>query len=120
MDRSRRENWAIVALDLGVDTTTPSGEMMANVLAVFAHFERRLIGQRTREALAVKKTQPGVHLGRPRLLPQNVRRRIRLLREGGMTLAAIAETLNAEEVATAQGGRRWYPSTVRAVLAANV
>ena len=26
---------------------------MANVLAVFAQFERRLIGQRTREALAV-------------------------------------------------------------------
>jgi hypothetical protein len=28
--------------------------MMANVLAVFAHFERRLIGQRTKDALAVK------------------------------------------------------------------
>jgi DNA invertase Pin-like site-specific DNA recombinase len=29
-----------------------SDEAMANVLATFAQFERRLIGQRTREALA--------------------------------------------------------------------
>ena len=28
-------------LDLGVDTTTPSGEMIANVMATFAQFERR-------------------------------------------------------------------------------
>jgi DNA invertase Pin-like site-specific DNA recombinase len=44
MERSRKAGWALVALDLGVDTTTPAGEMLANVLAVFAHFERRLIG----------------------------------------------------------------------------
>lgn len=41
---------------------------MANVLAVFARFEQRLIGQRTREALAVKRSQ-GVQLGRRSTLP---------------------------------------------------
>src|SRR5436853_5327246 len=54
MERSRTRQWALVALDLGVDTTTPSGELMASVLASFAQFERRIIGQRTRDALAVK------------------------------------------------------------------
>ena len=68
MERSRRKGWALVALDLGVDTSTPSGEMMANVLAVFAQFERRMIGQRTKDALAVKRAQ-GVRLGRPTVLP---------------------------------------------------
>lgn len=63
MDRSRRRGWALVALNVGVDTTTPSGEMVVNVLAVFAQFERRLIGQRTREAPAVRRAQ-GKH--RPR------------------------------------------------------
>ena len=53
-----------MALDLGVDTTSPAGEMIANSVANFSQFERRLIGQRTKDALAVKRAQ-GVQLGRP-------------------------------------------------------
>jgi DNA invertase Pin-like site-specific DNA recombinase len=45
------------------------------VLATFGQFERRLIGQRTKEALAAKKAS-GVRLGRPPTLPQTVVRRI--------------------------------------------
>jgi DNA invertase Pin-like site-specific DNA recombinase len=51
MDRAGREHWALVALDLGVDTSTPAGEAMASVLATFAQLERRLIGERTNDAL---------------------------------------------------------------------
>jgi DNA invertase Pin-like site-specific DNA recombinase len=36
--------------------------MIANVMVTFAQFERRLIGQRTRDALAVKRAE-GVRLG---------------------------------------------------------
>ncbi len=115
LDRATREHWALVALDLGVDTSTPSGEMMANVLATFAQFERRLIGQRTKDALAQKKAA-GVRLGRPVGIHEPVRARIVAERAAGRTLAAIAEGLNADQVATAQGGRRWYPSTVRWAL----
>ena len=117
MERSQRKGWALVALDLGVDTSTPSGEMMASVLAIFAQFERRLIGQRTRDALAVKKAQ-GVQLGRPRTMPGTIRERIRHEREQGCSLTAIAAGLNADGIGTAQGGSRWYPSTVRATLLA--
>jgi hypothetical protein len=105
----------LVALDCAVDTTTPAGEAMAHVLATFAQFERRLISQRTREALAVKKAQ-GVRLGRPREMPAKLRKRIRAMHERGDSLAAIARTLNAEGVPTAHGGARWHPSTIRAVL----
>jgi DNA invertase Pin-like site-specific DNA recombinase len=41
---------------------------MAHVLATFGQFERRLIGQRTKEALAAKKAS-GVRLGRPPTIP---------------------------------------------------
>ncbi len=116
MAQSRRRGWALIALDIAVDTSTPSGEMLANVLAVFAQFERRLIGQRTREALAVKRSQ-GVQLGRSRTLPDAVRARIVAERRSGSSLSAIAAKLNAEGVPTAQGGRRWYASTVRHVAA---
>jgi DNA invertase Pin-like site-specific DNA recombinase len=115
MDRATREHWALVALDLGVDTTSPAGEAMANVMATFAQLERRLIAQRTKEALAQKRAV-GVRLGRPRQLADRVRRRIVAERAAGQTLAAIANGLNRDAVPTAQGGRRWYPSTVRAVL----
>ena len=64
-----------MALDLGVDTITPSGEMVAYVMATFAQFERRLIGKRTRSALAQKKAQ-GAKLGRPVAVGKVVTRRI--------------------------------------------
>jgi DNA invertase Pin-like site-specific DNA recombinase len=100
MERARRRGWALVALDLGVDTTTPAGEMLANVLASFAQYERRIIGQRTKDALAEKRRQ-GVRLGRPRVLDD----------------AIIVRIVAAEGVPTVRGGRRWYDSTVRCVLA---
>ncbi len=117
MAKAQKQGWALVALDCAVDTTTPSGEAMANMLATFAQFERRLIGQRTRDALAVKKRQ-GVRLGRPPTLPEEVRQRITAARREGRTFADIANTLNAEGVATAQGGRRWHPTTVRKIALA--
>ncbi|HZI37263.1 MAG TPA: recombinase family protein, partial [Acidimicrobiia bacterium] len=115
MQRSQREGWALVTLDLGVDTSTPQGELMANVFATFAQFERRLIGQRTKDALAVKRAQ-GVRLGRPVTLPSAVRERIVAERRAGATMAAIAAGLTADAVPTAQGGARWHASTVQSVL----
>jgi DNA invertase Pin-like site-specific DNA recombinase len=115
MATAQEQGWALVALDCAVDTTTPAGEAMANVLATFAQFERRLISQRTREALAVKKSQ-GVRLGRPTSMPKKVVNRIRRERAAGKTFAEIADRLNADGVPTAQGGRRWYPATVRYTL----
>lgn len=111
VERSRQERWQIVALDLGVDTSTPSGEMMANVLASFAQFERRLIGQRTAEALRAKRAA-GVRLGRPSVLPDDVRERIASERRAGATYTAIADALNGDRIPTAHGATSWRPSTV--------
>ncbi len=115
MDRANREHWALVALDLGVDTSTPSGEVMAGVLALFAQFERRLIGQRTRDALAQKRLA-GVRLGRPTSIPNSVTSQIVDFRAAGMTLHAIAERLTVDGIATAAGGG-WQVSTIQRVLA---
>jgi DNA invertase Pin-like site-specific DNA recombinase len=118
MEDARKGQWSLVILDLGVDTTTPSGEMIANVMATFAQFERRLIGQRTKDALAVKKKQ-GVKLGRPRSLGDDVVERIRSERVGGKSLRAIASGLNDDDVPTGHGGAAWHASTVRALLQAD-
>ena len=115
-DQARHHGWTLRVLDADVDTGAPSGELLLSVLSAFAQFERRIIGQRTRDGLAVKKAQ-GVKLGRPRALPDDVREYILTRRLEGVTLAAIAAELTAKGVPTAQGGLRWYPSTVRAVIA---
>jgi DNA invertase Pin-like site-specific DNA recombinase len=117
MARAQKRGWALVALDC-VDTTSPSGEMMAHVLATFAAYERRLISQRTKDALAIKRAQ-GVRLGRPPVLADAIRRRISAERRRGDSFAAIAERLNAEAVPTAHGGARWHPATVRAIAIAS-
>jgi DNA invertase Pin-like site-specific DNA recombinase len=74
-----------------------------------------MIGERTRDGLAEKRAA-GVRLGRPRLLPDDVRERIFAERDAGKTLRVIAEGLNGDGVPTAHGGKAWYASSVRAAL----
>ena len=118
MVRAEREGWGLVALDVAVDTTTPQGAAMAQVLAVFAEFERRLIGQRTKDALAVRRSQ-GVKLGRPPVLPAAIVSRIAAQRRSGATWASIAAGLERDAVPTAHGGSRWHANTVRKIFLAN-
>jgi DNA invertase Pin-like site-specific DNA recombinase len=112
---AQRHGWALVALDCALEPTTPGAEPNANLLATFAPLERRLISQRTREALAAKRAQ-GVRLGRPPTISQYVIDRIKRERAAGNSLAAIANGLNADRIPTAQGGRCWYLATIRYTL----
>lgn len=111
--RAGREGWSLVALDLGVDTTTPEGEMFANIRATVSQYERRLIGARTREALAARKAA-GVKLGRPRVVGVEVEDRARELRASGLTYAAVGDVLASEGTLPPSG--RWHPATVRKLL----
>jgi DNA invertase Pin-like site-specific DNA recombinase len=115
LDDARKRGYNIAVIDLGLDLSTPQGELVGNVIASVAQWERRIIGQRTKEALVMKRTQ-GVRLGRPPALTAAVVERIREERSEGRTLAAIADALNTQKVATGHGGLRWYPATVRAVI----
>lgn len=109
---ANRQRWAVVALDLGVDTTTPTGELLAGVMMQFAQWERRIIGQRTADAMAEAKAR-GVRFGRERAIPADVAWRIVAERRDGATYAAIAAGLDADAIPTPGGGGRWHASTVR-------
>ncbi len=116
MERGRAEGWTLLALDVPLDTSaTPMGEAMASMVVTFAQLERRLIGQRTKAALAVLQAQ-GVRLGRPSTLAPEVLARIVAEYAAGVSQSAIARGLDADGVPTAQGGARWYPATVAKVL----
>ncbi|MCJ2187887.1 recombinase family protein [Novosphingobium beihaiensis] len=47
-----------------IDTTNPMGEFFFHILASLAHFERRLISERTKAGLEAARKR-GVRLGRP-------------------------------------------------------
>ena len=104
----------IVCLDLGLDPSTPSGEFTATIIAAVAQMERRLIGQRTRDALAAKRAQ-GIQLGRPREMSTDALERIRELNSAGYCVAEIARLLNAESVPTARAGKWHSPGAKRAL-----
>jgi DNA invertase Pin-like site-specific DNA recombinase len=53
-----------VSLTEALDLTTPAGRAMAALLAVFAEFEREILGERVRAGLAHAR-QNGKRLGRP-------------------------------------------------------
>lgn len=120
MERAHKRGWSIVVLDPAVDMTSPFGEAMASMAAVFAQLERRLIAQRTRDGIAEKKRQ-GTYRG-GRLLPQSqpvpehvARRIVDLSEREGLSSRAIAARLDLEGVPTLRGGP-WVHTTVLSVL----
>jgi len=102
-------------LDLGIDLASPYGEMVATVVSAMARLEARLVSERTSAALAARR-EAGVVLGRPRRMAPQTVQRIHDLRSDGLTLAGIADRLNAETVRTPTGQGRWSTSGVRRAL----
>lgn len=113
--RAEREGWALVVLDPALDMTTPMGMAFAQMLAVFAELERKIIGQRISAALEVKM-DAGWQPHRAALrIPTGVRQRILEMHRADVSQRRIAELLNNENV-QAQG-ERWHRGTIIRVLA---
>ena len=116
LETARKQGWHVVMLDLELDTSTPMGEAMANMAMTFAQFERRMIGLRTKEALAVRRAQ-GVRLGRERMISPAIERRIKQLRQRGLSYQLIAARLTAENIPTPSGAVvPWSWQTVAQVV----
>jgi len=116
VSQSKDQKWSLICLDINLDTASPMGECMGSILAAVAQFELESIRKRTKDALAVKKSQ-GYRLGRPATMPEETRARINALRNSGVTLQGVADTLNTEGIPTARGGSKWYASTVQKAIA---
>ena len=75
----------------GIDTTTPAGKMMFQILGVFAEFERAMIKARINAGLSRARAQ-GKKLGGPRVSLE-VESKIRELRSAGRGIRKIAGQL---------------------------
>jgi len=90
IEESQRRGWSLVVLDQALDTSTANGRLVANVLASVAQWEREMIGERTRAALAVRRQQGWVP---HRRTPDAQRRKIVSMWTGGQSVAAVARAL---------------------------
>jgi DNA invertase Pin-like site-specific DNA recombinase len=121
------ERVPFIVAELGADVDP----FILHLFAALAEKERAMIAARTRDALRRAKAR-GVKLGGPKLaqarksaveaievnaarhaVPPIIRE---IQRAGAKSLRAIAEALNAREIATARGGR-WQAQTVANALA---
>jgi DNA invertase Pin-like site-specific DNA recombinase len=103
----------LVVIDIDLDTDTEEGRLAARALARIGAVERR--SGIAPAARPPRRVPPGGTRGRPAVadLPL-LQRRIATMRASGMTLQAIADTLNKEGVPTLRGGAKWRPSSVQA------
>ena len=106
-------NARLVVLDLDLDTGTHEGKLGARALATVGGLERKKVEERTKKGLEAARQLR--RSGRPAVSDRpSLKRRISEMRAQGMTLQAIADTLNAEGVPTLRGGAEWRPSSVQA------
>ena len=131
----------LISVNDQIDTQTPTGILMLNILTTFAQWERQVLSQRTCEAMGFLKAE-GVKLGRlpfgyryvekdsegNELDPDTGRRlivehdaemltirRMVGLRKDGVTLQAICDRL-ADDNHTTKRGAKWQPGTVDKII----
>lgn len=111
MEMAQKEGWSLSVLDLDVDTSTTNGELIMNIMVSLAQWERRIIGDRTKSALAALKAR-GVRLGRKSGVDAETIKVINMLRSADLSYQKIAAALNDQGVKGGQGGK-WHATTVR-------
>jgi DNA invertase Pin-like site-specific DNA recombinase len=75
----------------GLDTTTPAGKALFQMMGVFAEFERSMIIERVKAGLSRARAQ-GKQLGRPRL-DTTIDAKVRTLRAQGKGIIKIAKEI---------------------------
>ncbi|MGH2357928.1 MAG: recombinase family protein, partial [Candidatus Limnocylindria bacterium] len=94
----------LVVLDQQIDSTTPTGRLLFNMLGAIAEFERDLIRDRVVAGLRRARAQ-GRHLGRPRVHQVDVARAGALLADGS-SLRQVAHQLNVSAQAVHRAVRK--------------
>jgi len=129
-DKLDKQGADLVSMSEKIDTTTAAGKMVFRMLAVLSEFERDQVSERTRFAMAYKrskgeKTGGDVPYGFtvddygqlvPHTAEQEALRLIHDLRAKGHTYKAIGHELSLRGYKTKQGRDNWHPQVVKQIL----
>ena len=83
----------------GLDTSTPSGRMLFQMVGVFSEFEREMISERVKLGLQRVKSS-GKKLGRPKRINAIIQTEVMKLSAEGKSLTAIAKALSISKTST--------------------
>ena len=104
MEKINQAGAGFQSLTEAIDTTTPAGRMMMQIVATFAEFERAMLRERTRKGLEQARSQGRIGGRRPKLKPHQQDEIIRSVQSGQKTAADAARLFNI------------HPSTVSRLL----
>jgi DNA invertase Pin-like site-specific DNA recombinase len=105
MDRIAQAEAGFRSLTEAIDTTTPAGRMLMQMVGSFAEFERAMIRERTQAGLAMARAEGRTGGRRPKLGPQQRAAIVEMVRSGRQTQAAAARLF------------RVHPATVSRLVA---
>lgn len=118
----------LVSLTEKIDTTSAAGKMVFRLLSVLAEFERDLVAERTKSAMAYARSQGRCVGNVPygydevdgRLIENETEQKalqfIILLRERGFSLRKIGLELQNRDIKTKMGKTKWHPKVIRGIL----
>src|SRR3954451_9911029 len=81
---------ALLSLEERIDTTSAAGELVFHVFGAIAHFERRLIAERTKDGIAAARAH-GKHPGRQPLDADKIAAALKLVKAGRPPTAAAKQ-----------------------------
>ena len=130
LERFERRGVALISVAESLDTGSAAGRLVLNIMTAVSQWEREAIGERTRDALSHKRSN-GERVGNIQFgyrlcadgkhveadpAEQAVLHEIHSLRNSGISMRAIAATLNRRTLLTRRGSA-WRLESVARVLA---
>lgn len=92
IDKLDMHKVALVVLNLGIDTSSPTGRLMVTLIGAIATFERQLLLERQAEGIALAK-RDGKYKGR-KPTARAKQEKVRELLASGMSKSQVAKELN--------------------------
>ena len=105
MERIQEAKAGFRSLTEAIDTTTPAGQMMMQMVGSLAEFERAMLRERARAGLESARGEGRVGGRRPKLLPQQQTEVLKMITQGKKTAADGARLFNV------------HPATIRRLIA---
>ena len=112
MERVQERHAGFRSLKEAVDTTTPAGRMMMQMVGAFAEFERAMLKERTKAGLDAARKEGRIGGRPPKLKPHQQQEIVTLVKQGKKTAADAARLFAVHPATVSRLLRRtWIESS---------